>query len=173
MVSPNQSVKEKSMISLSMRNLMYTLLGISIVTFAACEVEPEITFVIDEPLEAYYERFIDEAYVRGIDVEYATYQVEATIGEITTPNVIGTCSLDQTHRHSIVLDRVYWRNATDLQREFLVFHELGHCVLGREHVDNSDGNGNCISIMSSGTGDCRVVYSNSNRLRLLDELFSN
>lgn len=157
----------------SIRHFVYLLCGISAVTFSACEVEPEITFVIDEPLEIYYERFVDEAFARGLDVEYATYQVEATIGDIATENVIGTCSWDQTHKHSIVLDQDYWRRATDLQREFLVFHELGHCVLGKDHVDNSDANGNCISIMSSGTGDCRVVYSNSNRIRLIDELFSN
>lgn len=150
------------------------LLGISFVTFSACEVEPEITHhVVDEPLQVYFDRFIDEAFTRGQDVEYATSQVDATISDIATPNVIGQCSWDQTLKHSIVIDQTYWRAANDLQREFVVFHELGHCVLGRAHVDNSDANGSCISIMSSGTGDCRVVYSISNRNSLVDELFSN
>jgi beta-lactamase regulating signal transducer with metallopeptidase domain len=173
MGSPKQTMNIVSVNKLSIRHSVYLLLGMSVITFNACEIEPQITYVIDEPLEAYYDRFIDEAYMRGLDVEYATYQVDATIGDITTPNVIGTCSWDQTHKHSIVLDKDYWQRATDLQREFLVFHELGHCVLGKDHVDNSDASGNCISIMSSGTGDCRVVYSNSNRNRLIDELFSN
>lgn len=173
MGSPKQTMNVVNVNKSSIRYFAYMLLGITVITFNACEVEPEVTYVLDEPLEVYYKRFIDEAFMRGLDVEYATYQVEATIGEITTPNVIGTCSWDQAQKHSIVLDRVYWRSASDLQREFLVFHELGHCVLGRGHVDSSDASGNCISIMSSGTGDCRVLYLSSYRNRLVDELFSN
>lgn len=32
----------------------------------------------------------------------------------------------------ITLDAEYWQDATDLQREILVFHELSHCVHGRD-----------------------------------------
>jgi hypothetical protein len=140
--------------------------------FSSCEPDQEIVFIIETPVQGYYDRFIDEAAQRGLDVAYAASQVEARIGSIDEPNVIGTCSWTQSHQHSIVLEEEYWRTATDMQREFLVFHELGHCVLGRGHVDNADANGNCISVMSSGTGDCRVFYSQNNRRRLLDELFS-
>lgn len=33
----------------------------------------------------------------------------------------------------IQLDQKYWDNADDLDRESLMFHELGHCVLNRDH----------------------------------------
>lgn len=148
------------------------LIAASILGFSACEVEQEVIFVVEAPLQPYFDRFINEAGNRGIDVAYATSQVEARVGEITQPNVIGQCSWDQTHQHSIVVDQDYWRGANDLQREFLIFHELGHCVLGRDHVDNSDAQGNCVSMMSSGTGNCRVLYTNTNRKKLLDELFT-
>ncbi len=145
-----------------------------LLALSSCEVEPVISYVeVDTSLQDYYERFIDEAAVRGLDIEDATYQVNARIGEISEPNVIGQCSWNQTHVHNILVDEDYWRTASDLQREFLMFHELGHCVLGLDHNDSADARGNCSSIMSSGTGNCRVLYTNTNRKILLDELFSN
>ena len=156
------------------RSLRFSLLlGITALFITACEPEFEVIHVVDAPLQNYFDRFVDEAAARGLDVLYATSQVNATIGEIDKPNVIGQCSWNQAHEHNIVLDQDYWRTANDMQREFLVFHELGHCVLGRDHVDDADANNHCISIMSSGTGDCRVVYSQNNRNRLLNELFSD
>jgi hypothetical protein len=156
---------------ISLKSLLFTFMGVSILVLNACETEIVVIPVVDSPLQAYFDRFIDEAAVRGLDVAYATSQVDATISDIKEPNVIGQCSWSQTHQHSITLDENYWRKANDLQREFVVFHELGHCVLGLDHVDNSDANGNCTSIMTSGTSDCRVLYTNNNRVRLLDDLF--
>jgi len=154
-----------------MSRMAYLVAAMSMLIISSCEVEPQITFIVDTPVQEYYERFIYEAAVRGLNLEYATYQVDATISDIPEHNVIGQCSWSETHQHAITLDRAYWNNASDMQREFVVFHELGHCVLGRAHVDNSDANGNCTSIMTSGAGDCRIVYLQHNRDRLLDELF--
>ncbi len=56
-------------------------------------------------------------------------------------------------------------------REFVVFHELGHCDLGRDHRDEAFDNGVCVSIMRSGLGDCRDYYHPRTREGYLDELF--
>lgn len=37
-------------------------------------------------------------------------------------------------RH-ILLDIEYWNESDDLDRESLIYHELGHCILNREHND--------------------------------------
>src|SRR5687768_2229784 len=171
----HQSLFSQSLTWISKRGIFYFVAGMSLFAINACEFEfePQIEHVVDTTVEEYYERFIYEAAVRGLDVEYATYQVDAAIGDIPEHNVIGQCSWDQNHNHAITLDRAYWNSANDMQREFVVFHELGHCVLGRDHVDDADGNGNCESIMTSGTGSCRVLYVQNNRAKLLDELFSN
>ena len=158
---------------ISMTRIHYLFFGAGILMFSACEEGPELVFVVETPLQDYFDRFVDEAAARGLDVEYATSQVDAHIGDISQENVIGTCSWDQTHVHTVTVDENYWHSANDMQREFVVFHELGHCVLGRDHRDFSDTNGNCASIMTSGTGDCRIIYTQNNRTRLLDELFSN
>ena len=157
---------------ISFKRIVYAVTGICVIALSSCQLEVvTIPTVVDTPLQEYFDRFIDEAAVRGLDVTYATSQVDAQIGEITEPNVIGQCAWSQNHQHSITLDQQYWRTANDLQREFVVFHELGHCVLGLQHTDYSDANGNCTSIMTSGTGDCRVLYTHNNRGRMLDDLF--
>lgn len=35
----------------------------------------------------------------------------------------------------IEISSTYWRYATDAEKEALIFHELGHCMLNREHLD--------------------------------------
>src|SRR5687768_15501724 len=82
---------------ISMTRILYLFFGAGILMLSACEEAPEIVFVVDTPLQEYFVRFVDEAYARGLDVEYATSQVDAHIGDITEENVIGTCSWDQTH----------------------------------------------------------------------------
>ncbi len=156
-----------------MAKLTSFLIAISALTFSSCEVEPpQIEVVVEAPLQTYFSRFIDEAALRGLDVVYSTSQIDAHIGDIMKDNVIGQCAYSEGNQHAITIDQQYWRSANDAQREFLIFHELGHCVLGHDHRDGTDPNGNCESIMASGTGTCRVIYTLNNRTKLLDELFS-
>lgn len=155
----------------TLTRIAYFFVGLSFITLSACEQETQIVFVVETSLQDYFERFVDEASMRGINVAQATSQVHAEIGDIPEQNVIGQCAWSESY-HAITIDRQYWQSANDLQREFVVFHELGHCVLKRNHVDDPDGNGNCESIMTSGTGTCRVVYTSQNRERLVDELFT-
>lgn len=35
----------------------------------------------------------------------------------------------------IEISSTYWRYATDAEKEALIFHELGHCMLNREHLN--------------------------------------
>jgi hypothetical protein len=54
----------------------------------------------------------------------------------------------------------------------VVFHELGHCYLGRGHSEETHPNGVCKSIMRSGNGGCFDNYNSTTREAYLDELFS-
>jgi hypothetical protein len=50
---------------------------------------------------------------------------------------VGLCVVEEDGTPpSIVIDRDYWYEAGDLQREELMFHELGHCVLNRDHLND-------------------------------------
>ncbi|MEE9438299.1 MAG: putative metallopeptidase [Saprospiraceae bacterium] len=128
---------------------------------------------IDDALVPYYESFKVEAQKRGIIFDNSDEQIEGYIQNITSSGVIGLCRLNEENNEnpSILLDTPYWSDATDLEREYVVYHELGHCFLRREHKDLADTTGTCISIMASGLGTCVGTYTSSNREELLDELF--
>lgn len=141
-------------------------------TWSSCAKDDEPEYYVDAPLQEYFDRFEAEAAIRGVTVDYDALQISGDIRIIATPNVIGQCIHTEKEPNTVVVDKFYWDDADDLEREFLVFHELGHCALNRGHLDDSDNNGHCISIMTSGTGACDVVYTPATREELLDELFT-
>ena len=112
------------------------------------------------------------AAIRNVVIDYEALKISGDIRIISTPNVIGQCIHTEKEPNTVVVDKFYWDTADDLEREFLVFHELGHCALNRGHLDDSDAHGDCISMMTSGTGLCHINYTQATRTSLLDELFS-
>lgn len=61
---------------------------------------------------------------------------------------------------SIWIDPYYFNNDSDLLKMALVYHELGHCVLRRPHLDTTYPDGCPISIMSTYlvTQECIVIH---------------
>lgn len=47
----------------------------------------------------------------------------------------------------VEVDNEFWVNVIDLEKEYVVFYELGYCVLGRNYDDGRNGDGICSSIM--------------------------
>jgi len=57
-------------------------------------------------------------------------------GKLTYPS-IGMCSFIPFSRiKEITIDPVAWGIASSVKREVLMLHELGHCILNRDHIDN-------------------------------------
>jgi hypothetical protein len=55
----------------------------------------------------------------------------------------------EEQRH-VEIDQAFWDKSTDAQREAVIFHELGHCILNRDHVNGYDNTHNrYYSIMNS------------------------
>ena len=150
------------------------LLFVVITTFSgiSCNKDEADQLFVDNSLQEYFDRFSTEGAIRKVIVNFEASRVSGYIRTIDTPNVIGQCAHDANKPNTVIIDRDYWDNGSDLEREFLVFHELGHCVLKREHLDEADARGNCISIMTSGSAQCRINYTQDTRKQLLDELFS-
>ena len=144
---------------------------IVILSAGSCRKDESVELFIDSSLQEYFDRFAEEGALRNVVVDYEAARVSGFIRLITSPNVIGQCAHDPNEPGTVIVDRTYWNVATDLEKEFLVFHELGHCVLDRDHLDEADGQGKCISMMTSGTGLCQINYNQNTREKLLDELF--
>jgi len=127
--------------------------------------------VIERELAAYFDLFAAEAAVRGMTVDYSDADLSAYIENIQENGTIGQCKSYADGAKEVVVDNGYWDNATELEKEYVVFHELGHCLLDRAHDDSRTNNGFCTSIMQSGDNSCRSMYTEANRDVLLDELF--
>jgi len=149
-------------------------LGINLL-FIGCTKENNENLVteelfVEEALTPYFERFVAEGKLRGLDIDLVEKRIEGFLINIEADNVVGQCTYSATSTRQVNIDSAYWNSATDLEKEFVVFHELGHCYLERTHADTQE-NRNCTSIMHSGTSGCRFNYNVSSRATYLDELF--
>ena len=153
-----------------------------LVYFASC-IEEELTAEelaasrtypgVDAALWPHFRALDDEAAKRGFTVDLARSNIVGTIEDIELNNVAGTCSYGGRQRHKdVVIDQRFWNRASHLYREYIVFHELGHCFLFRDHHEACFDNNTYVSIMRSGNGSCRDNYRTQTRAYYLDELMT-
>lgn len=111
-------------------------------TTLACTKETES--VIPSDVLPYVTKFFEEAQARGYDYYLEDYTLNISKEAIVRPDVAGTCNL---RSGVITIDAIYWRTASERERERVVFHELGHCVLDRRHRNELLLENDCISLM--------------------------
>ncbi len=153
-----------------------------IISFACKQsVEPTV-YQIDKGLQVYLDKFIEEAKKRGITI--TTENLILKFGT-TTEEICGRCIKvkNDGQRTVTIIDNLNcWQQAPYENREALVFHELGHCLLSRVHRDDFLPNGIEASIMNSkGNGfyePCIYAIAGDNscnkttrRSYYIDELF--
>ncbi len=167
-----------------MKAVESVILFVSLVTIGACidedlsQIEDQNTIetavfpLVDQELWSHFIAFEDAAEDRGFRVDLSATQIRGTIEEIHEDNIAGTCSFGgRTNFRDVVIDESFWDNSSQLSREYIVFHELGHCFLGRDHEEACLANRSYASLMRSGLGSCRDNYNFSTRDYYLDELF--
>ncbi len=104
--------------------------------------------VIDVEFKPYVELF--RTYHVLHDKDYF-YQISTDInfGYIAQPStestILAFCMIGQNY---VIVDESHWHKASELQKEQLVFHELGHCELGRHHDDDVLSDGIQVSLMN-------------------------
>jgi hypothetical protein len=126
---------------------------------------------VDTELWTFYSNFEYEAEKRGVTVNLQQLQVSGEIAEIDEAGVAGSCQYGSAISNHVTIDETFWRKSSNSFKEFIVFHELGHCALNRGHDETQNEEGLCLSIMRSGLGNCVDAYSTVNRTAYLDELF--
>lgn len=90
--------------------------------------------VIEPPFVVYVNNFIQDAALEKVPVVTTTLIVKFvdSMKETPTQYTLGTCTeVDQL----IEINRKYWDRLSNLCQEQLIYHELGHCVLKRDHND--------------------------------------
>lgn len=81
---------------------------------------------------------VAKVQVKVIDIELAT---------LTNKTQAGVCLMYSNIPVSIRVDLKTWSKMTDTAKEMLIYHELGHCILDREHRNDRTKLGYSNSIM--------------------------
>jgi hypothetical protein len=99
----------------------------------------------------YVKTFMDTAKSRGYDPDLSG--IDIYFAEDLPNQFIGVCY----STGSIFIKQSVWNKDDDTSREQLIWHELGHCALGKAH-NNAIKNGHAVSLMNSSS--VNVVYGN-------------
>lgn len=128
---------------------------------------PDLDYSLDPSLAPYVESFYKEAEARGHYLRTKNMVVFKEDNLAKNFNVKAIYRKKKKQK-SIAFDREYYEFIKKYPNrvEAIMFHELGHALLGREHTKA------CISLMNP-TG-CEVCYENdpARRKVLIDELFN-
>jgi hypothetical protein len=99
--------------------------------------------------------------------------IPINFGDPENEQFAGVCFVYPDGKKEIIIQKEIWDNINYVQKQVLIFHELGHCALGRSHDDETttvDGKKVKTSIMNSviPTSEDYKAYENG----YLKELFT-
>lgn len=133
-------------------------LGVVKNTNSPLYAEPQFKYII--------QKFSEEAAIRGVRVDLTNQKI--TFSDLKFE--IAHCYYGLQYMKLIRVDRNAWTNMSMEEKEATLFHELGHCVLGRiSHDDILEKNGCPESIMHRSHTLKHCYFKN--RSAYLDELF--
>ena len=140
-----------------------------------------VQYSVPEAVEPFMKTFREEAQKRGSSVSTANLIIE--FGTPQGQDVCGQCTLETGKTPRILLNNnsFCWQQANEQERECLLFHELGHCLLKRLHKTDKFPDGAFTSLMNPDNVDvyatCRYPIGGEEcdkrprRNYYIDELF--
>jgi hypothetical protein len=127
-----------------MNKALLTIAAVSMFAMSACGRAP--TLEIDAELLPYVIEFEQHGGEVGAPVK--VQDLIAGFGNLDNPRSNGVCELQQGETPKIIISRTKWDRMTEEKRESLMFHELGHCILGRKHDSSTTQDGIPASLMN-------------------------
>lgn len=145
---------------------------ICLLLLSACGPCVNIDDTVEAPFQAFMTAFSDAAKARGkeVDMCFLSIRMVDTLGQNTvteggfssTHKQAGNCGMSlESWEISVAKD--IWDGWEYSDREQLIFHEMGHCVLGLDHVQG-------FQIMNSKLNP--TSYYQTHREAMLDALFN-
>lgn len=88
--------------------------------------------VQDQSIEVYVNEF--NSYVSSYGTTVINKGIYYNFGDLSSlpGHVLGKC-VSYKNDNIVFIDPTFWASASDWDRRSVVFHELGHCILGRSH----------------------------------------
>ena len=129
---------------------------------------------VNPAFEPYVQEFIAEGAKRGKTINFDDSGLIIEFSDGTVGNASGFCYVGE---HHVVIDKSEWTSLSENVRGFLLFHELGHCELEREHRNDKFGNNVWKSIMRGSPLEgievwIPIPYFGFRKDYLVDELFN-
>lgn len=114
--------------------MRYSALFLIVLSLFSC-AEKQKTFRITPVFRPYYDEFIHLANQNG-KLWHVDDLVMTFITRFENEKEAGQCqTFDDSRTPIIVISRMHWNELKECQRVNLIFHELGHCLLNRGHVN--------------------------------------
>ena len=145
-------------------------------SFTSCKDTKE--YNVNSSFTDYLQRFEAEGATRGHTFDPETNGLIIEFANLKD-NTAGLTHYEKPIR--IEIDKTYWNDISgsagaDLMKENLIFHELGHGLLNRDHLNSTLPNGDWKSIMCGGTKvndrSWNINYRGVRRNYYIDELFN-
>lgn len=137
------------------------ILILSACFFSACSPQFK-KFVIDPEFISYYNDFINYGIIYGTDYSPSNLVIE--FGDVSqyktaNSNPMGICKKEMEYVGDfgfqkaffyprVIVDRASFLSLDNLSRRALIFHELGHCLLNRQHDPSINQFGYVNSLMN-------------------------
>jgi hypothetical protein len=148
-------------------NARIFLLGL---LFLTCERNTPFYDAPDE-LDSYVQLFVHEGSKRGVHIDPAREGLQVIFGKVKG-NHHGSCK-PNNYPKVVTIDSVKWKYISPPHRELLLFHELAHCLLEKQHNDDTFPFGECKSWMRADQSKCKPNVMNAAwRKYYIDEIFS-
>ncbi len=111
--------------------MKYWLGLLLLITVGCANPKFDDIYAVNPELELYIQSFEYESTRLGIPLQITNLRAGFGNAKLAGPTAIGFCRRGRTPL--IIIDQAYWNTATVMEREHLMFHELGHCILNLEH----------------------------------------
>ena len=117
----------------------------------------------------YVSRFEDTSKSEGKAIQVTDLVVK--FGPMDNAAERGICQIDDKNPPTILVNEDAWQYMSEPERESLLFHEMGHCVLHRKHNNEYLPAGIPSSVMNAYTLDPETYIANSGMYK--KELFNS
>ena len=117
----------------------------------------------------YVEKFESVSIAQGRPVRVEDLKMK--FAQMDRPTEQAVCILQTDEQPQINVNKAAWDRMTETERQSVIFHELGHCVLLRKHVNALDSDNDPISLMNPYALDPTVYEAKMDHYH--QELFHN
>lgn len=151
-------------------NFFFLFLALSLLSLSCSDEEAE--YNVPLTFQPYVDSFIVEAAKHGQTIDFSDTGLSIQFRDAVDQETGGVCK----GNHQIEIEKFFWEDLSEFDKEGLIYHELGHCELDRRHRNEKLANGEWASRMRGSPipdGDNAVINYAGSRLEYYREEFFN